>query len=428
MVYVRTIRVNNNRYYELVKCERDEDGNLRQQHLEYLGKNLPNLDNFQNVDKYLVKEEKQISQFIHTLHKGQGKLLDLKKLEKICKINGIKKNTLDLFIHKFLDEKIIISIEPKQKVKSHLSEDIHKKITEVAKTHKYKNNELEKVTRLYYTLKDVSQIPIIKEKVLFFGGTAINSIYKNYPRLSVDIDLQYVGEFDREKMLGDREVIKYEIRSYLIQKKYEFEENDRYGIHQFMIKYITNSGMVDYIKLEVNFLDRTPILPTIQGEVKSPLRDDFFMVQTFQKEELFAKKMLALIDRQEARDIYDMANIGKIDENKFRKCVLCASLLRYKSIEPIKNKKLEYMSDKKFNDRLLPLIKVSEIISKDDLFSNANSILKKLKSNINKTEEKFSQNFNKDNPEFEKFFEEIKYNPNINKSPVLQLKASEDLY
>ncbi|WP_455389460.1 nucleotidyl transferase AbiEii/AbiGii toxin family protein, partial [Petrachloros mirabilis] len=36
------------------------------------------------------------------------------------------------------------------------------------------------------------------------GGTALNLFYFDVPRLSVDIDLNYVGAADRETMLEDR--------------------------------------------------------------------------------------------------------------------------------------------------------------------------------------------------------------------------------
>ena len=38
----------------------------------------------------------------------------------------------------------------------------------------------------------------------FEGCTALNMFMLNFPRLSVDIDLNYIGALDREEMLTDR--------------------------------------------------------------------------------------------------------------------------------------------------------------------------------------------------------------------------------
>ena len=52
---------------------------------------------------------------------------------------------------------------------------------------------IEKVYRLTEILKELSEIDSIKRNVVLKGGTAINFLYFDIPRLSVDIDLDYIG-------------------------------------------------------------------------------------------------------------------------------------------------------------------------------------------------------------------------------------------
>jgi predicted nucleotidyltransferase component of viral defense system len=46
--------------------------------------------------------------------------------------------------------------------------------------------------------------PFLKGKWALKGGTALNLFVFDLPRLSVDIDLNYIGKFNREEMLADR--------------------------------------------------------------------------------------------------------------------------------------------------------------------------------------------------------------------------------
>ena len=57
-------------------------------------------------------------------------------------------------------------------------------INEKAKERGFQRDTLEKVVRLYYVLKDMSEIPLLRDNLALKGGTAINLAYFNLPRLS----------------------------------------------------------------------------------------------------------------------------------------------------------------------------------------------------------------------------------------------------
>lgn len=70
----------------------------------------------------------------------------------------------------------------------------------------FKMEHLEKVHMLMDLLVDFASFPQLKDKIVLKGGTALNLFFFNLPRLSVDIDLNYIGSVDREAMLADRPV------------------------------------------------------------------------------------------------------------------------------------------------------------------------------------------------------------------------------
>ena len=53
-------------------------------------------------------------------------------------------------------------------------------------------------------LESLSRHPFLKRRIVLKGGTALNLFVFDVPRLSVDIDLNYIGAADRETMKAER--------------------------------------------------------------------------------------------------------------------------------------------------------------------------------------------------------------------------------
>ena len=78
----------------------------------------------------------------------------------------------------------------------------------------------EKVCRLVDILNFIENDQLLRDKIALKGGTAINLTMMDLPRLSVDIDLDYVGSLNREQMLADREEINTHFFKYLKANDY----------------------------------------------------------------------------------------------------------------------------------------------------------------------------------------------------------------
>ena len=63
---------------------------------------------------------------------------------------------------------------------------------------------LERVFRLLDLLEGMTEHPYLQGRWALKGGTALNLFLLKVPRLSVDIDVNYVGSGDREVMLSER--------------------------------------------------------------------------------------------------------------------------------------------------------------------------------------------------------------------------------
>lgn len=81
-------------------------------------------------------------------------------------------------------------------------------IIETARKYGFQRDTLEKVIRLYQILKDMSGIPLFRDCFALKGGTAINLVCFNLPRLSVDIDLDFTRFGRMPELLPLRKEIK----------------------------------------------------------------------------------------------------------------------------------------------------------------------------------------------------------------------------
>lgn len=418
MVYIRRTIVKGNLYYELVRCKRDVNGVPKQEHLKYLGKNLINkkdIELFEKDFKGYDLKSKNLTRIIHSIMKSNHGLLDLELLYKKTQNQGFNKKLVDDFIFEHLNKKKFIRIELQQsQIRNDLPPRTINLINQIATERKFLKDTLEKVVRLNLILKEVSKNKFLQENLVFFGGTAINSIYQNYDRLSVDIDLQVTSNNPTI-----RTKIKEEIRKILNQQKYSFEEKS-YELDQFIIKFETSHGRHDIIKLEINNLDIQTILPPVPGKVKSPINDPEFNINTLVKEELYAKKISALLDRSVTRDLYDVFKFENYDKKIVRKCLIANYLLREKNIIKLEKSFVFKPSIQDYNNYLKPVISQSENLSLDEMHKKVNEKVTNITKSITTKELEFAQNFNPKEPHFEKLFNKIQINNKLHESPLLK--------
>lgn len=114
---------------------------------------------------------------------------------------------------------------------------------------------LEKVTRLADILEYLNTNPILKDSLALKGGTAINFTIFNLPRLSVDIDMDYLISNSREEMLKNREVINNTINRYMLSQGYiqNLKTKNSHSLDSWVYDYMSAGGNKDNIKIEINY-------------------------------------------------------------------------------------------------------------------------------------------------------------------------------
>lgn len=171
---------------------------------------------------------------------------------------------------------------------------------------------VDKVERLLDLLEEMERHPKLKGKLALHGGTAINLFLLDLPRLSVDIDLSYIGEISRDAMLLERSAIESGIEVVARSLGYALEpSNGGHAGRTFLLRYHGDWG-VDHVKIDCIYMNRSPVLPLVMRETS--MRKGV-QVRTFSDAELIGGKVKAFFDRVKVRDLYDVSNLKTVCEN-----------------------------------------------------------------------------------------------------------------
>jgi predicted nucleotidyltransferase component of viral defense system len=128
-------------------------------------------------------------------------------------------------------------------------------------------NTLDKVYHLTHVLSLLGQNDFLTERLTLKGGTALNFVYLNLPRLSIDLDFNYTGALDRQTMLSEKQPLLEAIQTTL-QETYRIRiAPSSYIMERIYAHYTNLFGRPDRVKIEVNFLERLPLVERRYAEV-----------------------------------------------------------------------------------------------------------------------------------------------------------------
>ncbi len=165
-------------------------------------------------------------------------------------------------------------------------------------------------------------LPFVAEERAFAlkGGTAINLFVRDMPRLSVDIDLTYLPVENRATSLAVIDVAMLRIKEQIEQGMPGAKVNaSRSADENIVTKLIVRAGGVQ-IKIEVTPVLRGTVYDPVVTSVVPAVEDAFGFaeIQVVSFADLYAGKIVAALDRQHPRDLFDvralLANEGIGDE------------------------------------------------------------------------------------------------------------------
>ncbi len=190
--------------------------------------------------------------------------------------------------------------------------------------------QLEKVIRLKQLLHEIQEHRDLKDQFVMKGGTALNLFQFEWPRLSVDIDLNYIGEPDKNKMLEQREKIEKAVVGIVKREGYSIVSQKKvYAATFWKLTYPRQWGGRDTIKIDLSFLMRVPLFPPQKRSSYSPGIFESCSFGVLDLHELTAGKLRALFERKASRDLYDVCNL--LQSFNFRREWLRTAFVTYGS-------------------------------------------------------------------------------------------------
>jgi predicted nucleotidyltransferase component of viral defense system len=76
------------------------------------------------------------------------------------------------------------------------------------------------MARLLHLVERINRDKYLTNRLALKGGTAIHHFHLEAPRLSVDLDFNYLGSAGREAMLAERPELERRLQELLIQEEY----------------------------------------------------------------------------------------------------------------------------------------------------------------------------------------------------------------
>lgn len=159
----------------------------------------------------------------------------------------------------------------------------------------------------------IRTIPFVAKETAFAlkGGTAINLFVRNMPRLSVDIDLSYLPVEDHATSLAAIDAAMLRIAERIEAGIPGAKVNpSRSADEKIVTKLIVRAGGVQ-IKIEITPVLRgtvydpvvTPVMPSVEDEF------GFAEMEVVSFADLYAGKIVAALDRQHPRDLFDVRDL-----------------------------------------------------------------------------------------------------------------------
>lgn len=126
----------------------------------------------------------------------------------------------------------------------------------------FKPQSMEKVLRLLSLLNSIFSHPYLKDRFVLKGGTALNMFVMDMPRLSVDIDLNYIGSADLDIMKVERTQCEPYFQALFGQLGFSIKRMaSEHAGGKWQLQYMSSFGTKDSLEVDLNYMFRLPHNP-----------------------------------------------------------------------------------------------------------------------------------------------------------------------
>lgn len=227
----------------------------------------------------------------------------------------------------------------------------------------YRVEILEKVYRLLDLVEIFMATPFLAERLVLKGGTAMNLFCTDkLPRLSVDLDFNYIGSLDRQTMLQEKIELEAIIIDLCRRQRYELERNPQaHAGGKMVLLYPSVLGNKGRLEVDLNYIFRIPLWePEIRS---SPAWLKHTEVSVLNLHELAAGKLHALLGREASRDLFDSHQLltkWNLNNNQLRLAFTIYAGMERDQWQRIHIDNIHY-SNSDIRDKLIPVLQREQV-------------------------------------------------------------------
>ena len=188
-------------------------------------------------------------------------------------------------------------------------------ISSIAERRGFATEPVERMIRLFDVLEAFSSDDVMGPRLALVGGTALNAFYANLPRLSLDIDIHYIGRDGDVRIEEERPVFENRALRITEGKGYSLIRNPRSGTSgRWVFGYEDMQGLDAQLHIDVNYSQR-PAFFGIGKLTSAPLGEHRARdIPVVDRSEVVGGKLSALVSRERARDLFDARVIADMPD------------------------------------------------------------------------------------------------------------------
>jgi len=227
-----------------------------------------------------------------------------------------------------------------------------------AETTGFRSELLEKAIHLLNLLERFHSHPFLEKRLALKGGTALNLFLLNLPRLSIDIDMNYIGAAKAKTMLEERAKIEEAVKAVC--------QREGFGVRHMPTEHAGGKWLLQYdsevtqkgnLEVDLNFMFRVPLWPVVTLNSQPVGSYRAMGIPVIDIHELAAGKMAALLSRTTSRDLFDVHQLlmwGDLDSRRLRLAFIVYGALNRKDWRTVSLDDVGY-DLAEMEDKLLPL-------------------------------------------------------------------------
>lgn len=223
----------------------------------------------------------------------------------------------------------------------------------------------EQARRIAHLLGEIGAHGYLRGRLALKGGTCINLFHADLPRLSVDMDLNYVGSVERDKMIAERPEVEDALRGLAREHGYAPEDVRRsYAGWTARLVYEDIQGARSSIKVDLNYLMRLPLYGVERLPVPGTFELGDARAPCLALEDVYGGKLKAMAVRAEPRDVYDATQLYMRDvahdPERLRRAFLFYAFMDDATLSTVDLGAVRALTSGDFAQRLYPVLRRGE--------------------------------------------------------------------